>query len=406
MNQGSNSASSQLNTTLAPGEQSKLQKEIFYSPASDNLISVRRSLAIFSFDRAQKRLQLAAAISDDDELETQDRQRVRNLYSISKEITLNSSQFAEERPLSSIRYSPEGSLAATGSLSCNVNIWNTKDLNHVDTLRGHQERITSVTWHPDAFTSISGKSLLASSAADATCKIWNCKVNSNSMDIQNDSSINKSDSSLIHTLKGHQGVVNDCKFHPNGQLIGTASSDYTWRLWDIETATELQLQDGHIKDCTSLTFHTDGSLVLTSDAAGVALLWDLRSGQEIHAFQGHIQKITSSSFNVNGFQVATGSLDNMVRIWDIRQRKCFYCLPAHSNLISDLTYSKSGEILLTSSFDATIKIWGTRDYELLKSLSGHLGKVMSCDISPVDECHVISAGFDRTVKIWAHKDEF
>ena len=213
-------------------------------------------------------------------------------------------------------------------------------------------------------------------------------------------------SRVLHTLKGHQGAVNDCDIHPSGQYIGTASSDYTWRLWDVETGKEILLQDGHVQDCTAITFQPDGSLALTADAAGVALLWDLRSGQEIHAFQGHVKKITTACFNPNGFQVATGSIDNMVRIWDLRKKKCSYCLPAHSNLISDLRYSKSGEMLMTSSFDGNVKIWGYRDYQLLRSLSGHLGKVMACDFSPKDEKHVVSVGFDRTLKLWAHKDEF
>ena len=294
-----------------------------------------------------------------------------------------------------------------------------------------------------SFKIIGGKSLLATTSADRTCKIWDCTPictrNSvvgpdDSMDIQSDSNIKEEKNTLIfdgsrikieggadrkgvtggtektsrilHTLKGHQGAVNDCDIHPSGQYIGTASSDYTWRLWDVETGKEILLQDGHVQDCTAITFQPDGSLALTADAAGVALLWDLRSGQEIHAFQGHVKKITTASFNPNGFQVATGSIDNMVRIWDLRKKKCSYCLPAHSNLISDLRYSRSGEMLMTSSFDGCVKIWGYRDYQLLRSLSGHLGKVMACDFSPLDEKHVVSVGFDRTLKLWAHKDEF
>ena len=291
---------------------------------------------------------------------------------------------------------------------------------------------------------LGGKAFLASSSADGTCKLWDCSRSGDGMEVQGpDSAMDVegsgygegSDSKggeqvikreikmeggkaggsavgvggstkLVHTFAGHQGPVNDCSFHPSGRYVGTASNDYTWRLWDVETGKELLLQDGHIKECTAISFQPDGSLVLTADAAGVALLWDLRSGQQVQVFQGHVKKITSIAFNPNGFQAASGSLDNMVRIWDLRKRKCSYCLPAHSNLISDLCYSKSGEMLLTSSFDGTIKVWGYRDHQLLRSLSGHLGKVMSCDFSPLDEKHIVSGGFDRTIKLWAHKEEF
>lgn len=93
------------------------------------------------------------------------------------------------------------------------------------------------------------------------------------------------------------------------------------------------------------------------------------------------------------------------RIWDLRMKKTSYVLPAHSNVISDVRFSSSGELLLTSAFDGLLKVWGTRDFSLLRTLSGHTGRVMACDIS-VDERHFASAGYDRTVKLWAHKNEF
>ena len=410
-----NQSSSSATVSVTAAEPTKHEKkEVFYSPADEALIAVRQELGVYSFHRAQERLHKVRQLIEDPEKELQERQLVGDLYRTCQELALNSSEFGDDRPMSCVRYSPSGAHAATGSLTCNVKLWNMTNLGCMDTFRGHQERITSLAWHPEE-----SKELLASTSADGTCRLWNCAKSSSSseMDVESSSgngqgsaSANASSSSSngpeVHVLKGHQGIVTACEFHPNGRLLGTASADFTWRLWDIETQKVLLLQDGHVKDCTAITFHPDGSLVLTADAAGVVLLWDLRSGQEVHVFQGHVQKITCASFNANGFQAATGSLDNLARIWDLRQKKCCYCLPAHANLISDLRYSYTGETLITSSFDGTVKVWGTRDHKLLRSLTGHLGKVMGCDISPKDERHILSVGFDRTVKIYAHKDEF
>jgi len=36
----------------------------------------------------------------------------------------------------------------------------------------------------------------------------------------------------------------------------------------------------------------------------------------------------------------------------------------------------------------------------LKTLKGHEGRVMSCDISP-DSKYIVSASYDRTFKLWA-----
>ena len=359
---------------------------------------------------------------------------------------LNMSQFgktasdSDSRPLSCTKYSSDGKLIATGSLSCLINIYNEKDLNWVDTFRGHSERITSLCWHPSYTTN----TLLCSSSADGSCILWDCKKNmqekssnnSDAMDVVAVESPSQSPSPMVGVLKGHSGIVSDCKFHPSGEYIVSCSQDYTWRMWNIEststsevvTGKELLLQDGHNKGISAIAVHPDGSIVATGDVVGNILLWDVRSGQMIQLFQGHIKKISKLEFHPNGLELVSGCIDHMVRIWDLRKKKCTRCLPAHSNCISHVGYSNSGEILITSSFDGDVKIWRSRDNLLLKTLSAssnvnkfmptpnqpigsgisnnNAGKIMSCDINPIDEKHIVSVSYDRSIKVWAHKDEY
>jgi WD40 repeat protein len=49
----------------------------------------------------------------------------------------------------------------------------------------------------------------------------------------------------VMSLKGHEARVNRLAFHPCGHLVASTSNDETWRLWDIETGTELLTQEGH-----------------------------------------------------------------------------------------------------------------------------------------------------------------
>lgn len=377
------------------------QKETFYSNGSESLTSCRKIISEYSFSKAHDRISITKSIRDNEAKQALDDENTLHQYSHCKDVELNSSQVGDTRPLTCIRYSKDSNYLATGSLGSIVKVWEVTTMNCVSIGRGHEERITSVSWNPNP-----DQLLFASSSADKTCKIWtlngeNMSSSANSMDIDGEFKSTK----LVHTLTGHTDVVTACEFHPMGTFIGTSSFDYTWRLWNAETGSELLLQDGHTKECSSLSFHHDGSLVLTGDSGGLVFVWDLRSGQCIQTFQGHIKKIVNSNFNINGFQVATCSVDNQVRIWDLRKKKCSYVVPAHSNAITDVRYSHSGELLVTSSFDGTIKVFGVRDYRLLNTFTGHLGKVMSCDIS-LDDKHFASAGYDRTFKLWAHKNEF
>lgn len=347
----------------------------------------------------------------------------------------------DQRPLTSVQYSPDSTQIAVGSLAGCVNVYDTTSVSHQLSLRGHSERVTSVAWCPTQST------LLATASADFTCQLWNCSSHGETA-METDAQATSSVSSLTQ-FKGHQGVLSAVKFHPCGEYLATASHDYSWRLWSAQTqqliqqgsatssSSELLLQDGHNRELTALAFHPDGSLVSTADVSGNVLLWDLRSGQMIQLFQGHIKKVTGLDFHpLNGFQLASGSVDNMVRIWDLRKRKGSQCLPAHSHCISDLHYSLSGELLVTSSLDGSVKVWRTRDHLLLKTLSAapattpgalphyipgasvipgtgthatlhnHGSKVMSCDISPVDERHIVSVSYDRSIRMWAHINEY
>ena len=404
-------------------EMEQKKKETFYTHASDELIRMREALAKESFEKTQQRLLGTKRIRQNEQLQLEDDKQVAMLYKDSKQLSLVASQYADERPLTMVRTAKDTNYFASSSLNPVIKVWNAETSSLVTSLVGHIERVTSVTWHPDAFKS-SGPALLASTSADSSCLLWDARTGDsvgdssieNRMEISGGSRTEEdvmriaaatnagpTHSSAILKLQGHQGVVSRCEFHPNGKYIGTAGYDFSWRLWDVETGKELLLQDGHSRECSAIAFQADGALVFTADWAGVCLLWDLRSGQVIQTFQGHIKKVVNAHFSPNGFQVATASVDNLVRIWDVRKKKCGYALPAHSSIISDVRYSGSGELLLTSSFDGKLKIWGARDYRLLRVLSGHAGKVMSCDFGS-SERQVVSAGFDRTVKIWSNEE--
>lgn len=386
-----------------------VQKEVFYSPASDQLIDFRQKITAITFERSRERLAKMKDIIEDEKLSIADRQRVYDLYQHNKELTLNLSQFGDDRPLTSIRYSHDGAYLVSGSFGNTVKVWDGSTLSCQGVLVGHSDRITSVANCGPALAS-SHRYLMASTSADGSCCLWDGSAlidESNGMETDDAARENPSNlpKHCLHRITGVQSIISAVDFHPFYPVLATACHDFSWRLLDVQTGQQLLLQDGHVRECSALAFHPDGSLIYTADAGGVGLLWDLRSGQMIQGFQGHGKKISEVTCHPNGFQVATSSLDNTVKIWDLRKRKCSYTLPAHPALVSGVRYSPSGEVLLTSSFDGTLKLWSSRNYQILRTLAGHEGKVMACDFAP-DEQHVASAGYDRTIKLWAHKDEF
>eukprot|EP00903_Cladosiphon_okamuranus_P016638 g15346.t1 len=361
--------------------------EVVYTPASDALLEARAAIATMSFARAKSRLAGTKRRRGDPKVASALDRQAGETLSTMKNLAINSSQFADDRPLSAVQVSPDGGTVASGSWTNLVKLWDIENLEMRKVLRGHTERVTGVSWHPDAYSS--EKPLLASGAADKTAKLWDCNSGE-----------------CVQTFHGHAGRLARVGFHPSGRYLGTASFDHTWRLWDVETGEELLLQDGHHKEVYGICFQADGALVATGDLGGTPRVWDLRSGKSVWTMEGHVKRITCMDFSPCAYEVASGSDDHTVRVWDIRKQRCCYTLPAHSALVADIRYSRtSGEVLVSASFDSTAKVWSTRDWSLLRTLSGHEGKVTGCDVAP-NERKIVTCSFDRTVKVWAHQDEF
>ncbi|KAJ0410296.1 hypothetical protein P43SY_002628 [Pythium insidiosum] len=381
--------------TAGKGKTQAVEDQHFYIPIQNtDLKAARADIFAFAAERTSQRLQVERAEHAWGPNEAiQCDQRAAHLYVTAEKMVNVASQNADVRPVACVRYSRDAQVVATGSWSGLVKIWNAESATEVATLRGHEDRVTGLAWHPTAQAAFGADAMsddvvcLCTGAADSTARLW-------------------SPTGQRAVLKGHRARLGKVAFHPSGRYVGTTSFDHTWRLWDVATAQELLLQEGHYKEVYAIAFQRDGALAATGDLLGIGRVWDLRSGKAILPLQGHSKQILSVDFSLNGYELATGSDDRTVRIWDLRQRKCSYTIPAHNNLVSEVQFSpESGELLLTASYDATIKIWRTRDWRCLATLKGHDGKVMGADFAP-DERHVVSCGFDRTFKFWAHESEF
>jgi len=103
------------------------------------------------------------------------------------------SQIGDERPVSSVRFSPNNEMLATASWSGSVKLWNMPSCTPIRTLRGsvilnsicmvvadtatsslgHSDRVGGLAWHPQATLSQSPDSAnLASGAGDNFVHLW------------------------------------------------------------------------------------------------------------------------------------------------------------------------------------------------------------------------------------------
>ena len=401
------------------------QTTVLYTNASYDLVQARKSIAEFSYPRAQKRLigekrrrdaylrliDYQFRLSQDEKLRedesflkqkqnfeaaTEEERICSNLYKHCQQLSLEGSQFVDQRPLSAI-CTYNDSFVVTAAWSGNIQIHCVADLALKSTTKvGHEDRIMSINAYCPS--SVNSNVLLASASIDLTAKIWKVQNNQMDTDSEHDSL------SELTCLKGHAARLCKVKWHPYGRHVLTTSFDHTWRMWDVETGTELLLQDGHWKETYGIGMHTDGSLCSTTDFAGIVQLWDLRSGKSISHFKGHAKRVLCSEFSPNGYHLATAGDDGTIKVWDLRHRKQLSSVPAHSRLITQIQFVSGANCLASSSFDGTCKIWSTRDWKALSTLRGHEGKVMGIDVVPDrddnSKVSLVSCGYDKTLKLW------
>lgn len=159
-------------------------------------------------------------------------------------------------------------------------------------------------------------------------------------------------------FKGHQGLIYNLAFSPDGKVLATASFDNTVKLWDYATGKEIAVLKGHTSPVYAVAFSSDGTIA-TGGADNLIKIWD-KAGKHLRDIKGHTGIVQSLAFSQDGKTLASGSADKTVRLWNPGDGKEIKNLGAHKETVYSVAFSPKGELLASGSMDTTIKIWDVK----------------------------------------------
>lgn len=164
----------------------------------------------------------------------------------------------------SVNFSPDGELLGSGGGYNTVKIWNLENGNNIFTKQEHPKpcfdgqlcifHVAVIKFSPDG-------TMLASGSDDGTIKLWNATDGNEIMTLQD---------------QGYLAPVQSLDFSPNGKLLASGSRDGTIKLWNARDGSEISTlthSDAYV--VMSLNFSLDGKMLASGSADKTIKLWNL-----------------------------------------------------------------------------------------------------------------------------------
>ena len=238
----------------------------------------------------------------------------------------------------SVAFSPDGASVAVGG--ADIALWDVSTKARIATL-SIGNLVNSIAFSPDGFTLASG-----SWGQDRTIKLWNLVTRE-----------------TIATLDGN-GVTSTVAFSPDGTTLASGGwGEAAIRLWDISTRRHIAtLSDTKLRfgDIRSVAFSPDGTTIASGSGSGYIYellnLWDVQTRNHV-ATLANRGSIHSVAFSPDGSIVVSGTNEGAIKLWDVAKRALVATLPGHPREVTSVAFSPGGRTLASGGEDNTVRLW-------------------------------------------------
>ncbi|XP_077377192.1 WD repeat and SOCS box-containing protein 2 [Festucalex cinctus] len=200
----------------------------------------------------------------------------------------------------------------------------------------------------------------------------------------------------------------------NALLLATGLENGTIKIWNVRTGVAMLDLSGHEGVVRNLLFLPNGSLTLVSSSRDKTLrVWDLpHKGKKVQVLSGHKDWISCCCVSPDCSMMATvGRFDRMVCLWSLRSYTFIRNLTggAHKTLylLSACDFSPDGALLATAAFSGAswwVDLWDPYTAQKLATLADYFddygqNQISSIQFSP-SGVHLAIVTDDRALGIW------